>query len=45
MFVGYSDGTRGGLFYSPRDNNVFVSTNTKFSDDNYVNNFKSNSMV
>ena len=30
MFVGYPKGTRGGLFYSPQDNKVFVSTNAMF---------------
>lgn len=45
MFVGYLKGIKGWLFYSPRDNKEFVSTNAKFLEDNYVNNFKSNSMV
>ena len=30
MFVGYPKGTRGGLFYSPSDKKVFVSTNATF---------------
>ena len=27
LFVGYPRGTKGGLFYSPKDQNVIVSTN------------------
>ena len=34
-FVGYPKGTRGGLFYSPQDNKVFVSTNATFLEHNY----------
>ena len=30
FFVGYPKGTVGGLFYSHKDNKVFVSTNAKF---------------
>ena len=30
MFVGYPKGTREGLFYSPSDKKVFVSTNATF---------------
>ena len=26
MFIGYPKGTRGGIFYNPRDKKVFVST-------------------
>ena len=39
MFLGYSKETKGYLFYNHRDNKVFVSTNAKFLEDNYVNNF------
>ena len=31
MFVGYPKGTGVGLFYSPLDKKVFVSTNAIFS--------------
>ena len=30
MFVGYSKETRGGNFYSPKENKTFVSTNANF---------------
>ena len=30
FFVGYPKGTVGGLFYSLKDNKVFVSTNAEF---------------
>ena len=40
MFMGYSKGTRVGLFYSPSDKKVFVSTNAIFPEDDYMTNFK-----
>ena len=45
MFVGYPEGTRGGLFYSPSDKKVFVSTNVTFLEDDYMTNFKPRSKV
>ena len=45
MFVGYPEGTRGGLFYSPLDKKVFVSTNATFLKDDYMTNFKPRSKV
>ena len=45
MFVGYPKGTRGGLFYSPSDNKVFVSKNATFLKDDYMTNFKPRSKV
>ena len=45
MFVGYPKGTRGGLFYSPSDKKVFVSTNATFLKDDYMKNFKPCSKV
>ena len=45
MFVGYPKGTRGGLFYSPSDKKVFVSTNATFLEDDYMTNFKPRSKV
>ena len=45
MFVGYPKDTRGGLFYSPSDKKVFVSTNANFLEDNYMTNFKPRSKV
>ena len=40
LFVGYPKGTRGGLFYSQKDNKVFVSTNARYPEEDYVENFK-----
>ena len=45
MFVGYPKGTRGGLFYSPSDKKLFVSTNATFLEDDYMKNFKPCSKV
>ena len=36
MFLGYSNESKGYLFYNHKDNNVFVSTNAKFLEDDYV---------
>ena len=38
-------GTKGYLFYNHKDNKVFVSTNAKFLEDDYVNNFNPRSKV
>lgn len=43
MFVGYPKGTKGGLFYNPKDQIVIVSTHTTFLEESYMNNFKSQS--
>ena len=45
MFLGYSKETKSYLFYNRKDNKVFVSTNTKFLEDDYVNNFNPRSKV
>ena len=45
MFVGYPTCTRGGLFYSPLNKKVFVSTNVTFLKDDYMTNFKPHSKV
>ena len=45
MFLGYSKETKGYLFYNHKDNKVFVSTNAKFLEDDYVNNFNLRSKV
>ena len=39
FFVGYSKGIVGGLFYGHKDNKVFVSTNAKFLENDYMNDF------
>ena len=45
FFVGYPKGTVGGLFYSHKDNKVFVSTNAKFLENDYMNNYTPRSRV
>ncbi|XP_060966846.1 uncharacterized protein LOC133035120 [Cannabis sativa] len=45
MFVGNSKETRGGLFYSHKDNKVFVSTNATFLEDNYMKDNKPKSEI
>ena len=45
LFIGYSKGTRGGLFYSSSEKKVIVSTNAKFFEEDYANNFKPKSKV
>ena len=44
-FIGYPKGTRCGLFYSSSEKKVIVSTNAKFLEEDYVNNFKPKSKV
>ena len=45
MFLGYSKETKGYLFYNHKANKVFASTNAKFLEDDYVNNFNPRSKV
>ena len=45
MILEYSKETKGYLFYNHKDNKVFVSTNAKFLEDDYVNNFNPRSKV
>ena len=45
FFVGYQKGIVGGLFYSHKDNKVFVSTNAKFLENDYMNDFTPKSRV
>ena len=45
LFIGYPKGTRGGLFYSSSEKKVIVSTNEKFFEEDYANNFKPKSKV
>jgi hypothetical protein len=45
MFVGYPEGTRGYSFYSLEDKRVFVTTNARFLEVDYINNFKQKSKV
>ena len=45
FFVGCQKGTVGGLFYSHIDNKVFVSTNAKFLENDYMNDYTPKSRV
>ena len=45
FFVGHPKGTVGGLFYSHKDNKVFVSTNAKFLKNDYMNDYTPRSRV
>ena len=45
LLVGYPKETKGYLFYSRNDNKVFVSTNAKFLENDYMNNFTPRSRV
>ena len=45
LFVGYPKETKGGLFYSPKENKVFVSTNATFLEENYMRDYKPRSKV
>ena len=39
FFVRYLKGIVGDLFYSHNDNKVFVSTNAKFFENDYMNDY------
>ena len=43
--MGYPKETRGYLFYSRKNNKVFVSTNAKFLENDYMSNFTPRSRV
>ena len=45
LFIRYLKGMRGGLFYSSSEKKFIVSTNAKFFEEDYVNNFKLKSKV
>ena len=45
FFVGYPKGTVEGLFCSHKDDKVFVTTNAKFLENDYMNNFTPRSRV
>ena len=45
LLVGYPKETRDYLFYSHKDNKVFVSVNAKFLENDYMNNFTPRSKV
>ena len=45
LFVGYPKETRGGFFYNPQENKVFVSTNATFLEEDYMSNHKPRSKI
>jgi len=45
LFLGYPRGIKGGLFYSPRNQKVIVSTNARFVEEDYMMNHKPRSRV
>ena len=45
IFIGYPKGTRGGIFYNPKEKKVIVSTHATFLEEDYMNNFKPKSKV
>ena len=45
LLVGYPKETRGYLFYSHNDNKVFVNTNAKFLENDYMNDYTPKSRV
>ena len=45
MFIGYPKGTRGGIFYNPKEKKMIVSTHATFLEEDYMNNFKPKSKV
>ena len=45
LFVGYPMGTKGYLFYSPKDRDIIVSTNARFLEEDYIMNHKSMSTI
>ena len=36
LFVGYPKRTRGGYFYNPKDNKVFISINATFLEEDHI---------
>ena len=45
MFVGYPKGTKGGMFYNPKEQKVIISTHATFLEESYMNDFKPRSKV
>ena len=36
LFVGYPKGTKGYIFYDPQDQKLFISTNARFLEEDYM---------
>ena len=45
LFVGYPKGTKGYVFYSSSDTKLFVSTNGKFLEEDFMKNAKPKSRL
>ena len=45
LFVGYPKETRGGLFYDPKEDKVFVSKNATFLEEDHIRDHKPRSKV
>ncbi|TYK28868.1 gag/pol protein [Cucumis melo var. makuwa] len=45
QFVGYPKDTRGGLFFDPQENRVFVSTNATFLEEDHMRDHKPRSKL
>ena len=45
LFVGYPKGTKGYIFYDPQDQKLFVSTNARFLEEDYMINNKPKSKI
>ena len=45
LLIGYPKGTRGGIFYNPRNEKVFISTHATFLENEYMNDFKPRSKL
>ena len=43
--MGYPKGTKGGLFYNPNEQKVFVSTNVIYLEEDYMMNHKPRSQI
>ena len=45
LLVGYPKESKGGLFYDPQDNKVFVSTNATFLEEDHIKNHQPHSKL
>ncbi|TYK03644.1 gag/pol protein [Cucumis melo var. makuwa] len=45
LFVGYPKESKGGLFYDPQENKVFVSTNATFLEEDHIRNHQTRSKL
>ena len=45
LLIGYPKGTKGGIFYNPRDQRVIVSTNARFLEGDYMMDHKPMSKI